>query len=175
MRNLPQKIQLLANIAIILASILLAGLAVKRFILPTYSKPDSLAPPPITASMKLSLPGVDWGKGDRTLLMVLSTNCHFCTESAPFYQRLAQQKVGRADVRLVASLPQTTAEAQKYLADHGVTVDEVRQSTPGATYTQATPTLILVDKTGSVISSWVGKLTTDKEGEVLERFLGQPN
>lgn len=105
--------------------------------------------------------------------MVLSTNCHFCTESAPFYQRLAQQKAGRGDVRLMAVLPQSVGEAQKYLDDHGISVDEVRQAVPGAAYARGTPTLILVDRTGSVIESWVGKLPPEKEAEVLSHFLGE--
>lgn len=156
MRNLTQKVQLFAYIAIIVVAIVLAGVVIKRFILPAYSKSDSVAAP-ITLGMKLSLPGVEWGKHDRTLLLVLSTNCHFCTESAPFYQRLTQQKAGRADIKSIAILPQSAGEAQKYLDDHGIAVDELRQTAPGATYAQATPTLILVDKAGSVISSWIGK------------------
>lgn len=118
---------------------------------------------------------MDWTKGGQTLLLVLSTNCHYCTESAPFYQRLAQQKAGRPDIRTVAILPQVIGESQKYLSDHSVSVDEVTQSAPGALYAKATPTLILVDKAGSVLSSWVGKLSPDKEQEVLERFLTQHN
>jgi hypothetical protein len=91
--------------------------------------------------MKLSLSGVNWEQGSKTLLMVLSTNCRYCTESAPFYQQLAQHNGGRDDVRIMAVLPQNPGEAQKYLSDHGITVDETRQAVPGAEYSRATPTL----------------------------------
>jgi thiol-disulfide isomerase/thioredoxin len=175
MRNLHQKVQFLANIAIIVVAILLGGVLVSRYLLPIFHKFETVEDPRIKPGTKLSLTGVDWSKSTQTLLLVLSTNCHYCTESAPFYQRLAQRKAGRQDVRVVAVLPQVVSEAQKYLGDHSVSADEVTQSAPGAVYAKATPTLILVDKTGSVLSSWVGKLPPEKEDEVLQRFLGQRN
>lgn len=173
MRDVPQKIQLVANVAIVMVAILLGIVVAQRFVLPASSKSDSVTTTPITPGMKLSLSGVDWSKSDRTLLMVLSTNCHFCTESAPFYQRLAQQKVGRLDVRLVAVLPQAVAEAQKYLDDHSIAVDDVRQATPNTVFATGTPTLIIVNRTGSVMNSWVGKLPPEKEAEVISRFLAR--
>src|SRR5213080_2424464 len=130
MRNVPQKVQLLANIAIIVVAILLGIVVVKRFVLPAYPKSEPVEAAKITPGIKLSLPGLDWGKDERTLLMVLSTNCHYCTDSAPFYQRLAQEKAKHGDIGLVAVLPQSAGEAQKYLNDHGVSVDEVRQAAP---------------------------------------------
>jgi hypothetical protein len=125
MRNSPQKVQFLANIAIIVVAVLLGIVVVKRYIIP-YPKSEAVEAAPITPGMKLSLAGVDWGKGERTLLMVLSTNCHFCTDSAPFYQRLAQEKSKHGDIRLVAVLPPSVGEAQKYLDERGISVDEVR-------------------------------------------------
>ncbi|HMG76330.1 MAG TPA: hypothetical protein VK582_22845 [Pyrinomonadaceae bacterium] len=172
--SIPKQVELVANIAIVIIAILLGFVLVKRFILPQSSKPAVEERAQIAPGTKLSLPGVDWSKGDKTLLMVLSTNCHFCTESAPFYQRLAQQKAGHGDVRMVAALPQSTGEAQKYLNDHAISVDEVTQSVPGAVFARATPTLILLDRAGSVLESWVGKLSPEKEAEVSGRFFGAP-
>jgi peroxiredoxin len=171
MRNLLKRIEILANIAIIVVAILLGVVLVNRYLLPASPKAEAGGDMRVRPGMKLSLSGVDWTRADQTLLMVLSTNCRYCTESAPFYQRLAQQKAGRRDLRLVAVLPQVTSEAQKYLNEHGVTVDEVAQVPPASVSARATPTLIIVDRTGSVIESWVGKLPPEKEAEVLKRFL----
>lgn len=173
MKNTHKRIELLSNIGIIVVAILLGVVFVSRYLLPAFMKPVAVESQPIKPGMKLSLTGVDWNKSDKTLLMVLSTNCRFCTESAPFYQRLAQQKVGREDVRLIAILPQSVSEAQQYLGNYGISVDEIRQPVPGAAYAQATPTLIMVDKIGSVVESWIGKLPPEKEAEVLRRFLGE--
>lgn len=171
MTSLPKRVEFLSNIGIIVVAILLGVVLVTRYLLPPSPKSEAADVAQIKPGIKLSLPGLDWGKSDRTLLMVLSTSCHFCTESTPFYQQLAQQKVGRSDVRLIAVLPQSIGEAQQYLGAHGISVDEIRQSVPGAIYARATPTLITVDKTGSVIQSWVGKLPAEKEAEVMRAFL----
>lgn len=172
MSGLHKKIELLANVAIIVVAVLLGGVLVKRYLWPDAGPPRAAAPERIKPGTKLTLPGVDWGRSKQTLLLVLSTNCRYCTESAPFYQRLAREKAGRPDVWLLAVLPQSVAESQKYLGDHGVAVDQVTQSAPGAAYVQATPTLILVDQGGTVVNSWVGQLPAPKEQEVLNRLYG---
>lgn len=172
MSGIHKKIELLANVAIIVVAVLLGGVLVKRFLWPDPGRPQAPSPERIKPGTRLSLPGVDWGRSKQTLMLVLSTNCRFCTESAPFYQRLAREKAGRPEVGLLAVLPQGVAESQKYLGEHGVVVDQVTQAAPGAAYAQATPTLILVDQSGTVLDSWVGKLPGPKEDEVLSRLFG---
>lgn len=175
MNNLHKRIELLTNVAIIIVAILLGGVLVKHYLLPTSPRPEPVEGS-IKPGTKLALPGVDWGKGDRTLLMVLATNCRFCTESAPFYQQLAQEKARRGHGAIIAILPQGADEAKKYLDDHGIAVDEIKQATLISIGVRATPTLLLVDRTGSVIDSWVGKLPAEKESVVLNRFFAtEPN
>ena len=173
MNNLHKRVEFVANIGIIVVAILLGVVLINRYLLPSSPKPEAVEAARIKPGMKLSLSGVNWEQGSKTLLMVLSTNCRYCTESVPFYQQLAIRKGGRDDVRIMAVLPQNPGEAQKYLSDHGITVDEIRQAVPGAEYSRATPTLIIVDRSGSVVESWVGKLPPEKEAEVLNRFLGE--
>jgi hypothetical protein len=169
-----KRIELLANIAIIVVALLLGIVLVKRHLLPSTSTAvvsDLSGGAALKPGTRLPLTGVQWDKSDRTLLMVLSTTCHFCNDSAPFYQRLAHAKSGHAEARIIAVLPQNVDQAQQYLNEHGVTVDEITQSAPGAAYARATPTLIMVDRTGSVVESWVGRLPVDKEAEVLNHLL----
>lgn len=165
-----KKIELLANIAIIVVAVLLSVVLVRRYVLPASPRPDAVESMQIKPGTKLSLPDVDWGRSDRTLLLVLSTDCRFCTESAPFYQRLAQEQARRGGPGLIAVLPQGEGEARKYLSDLGIRVDEIRRATPKDISVKGTPTLILVDRAGSVVESWVGKLPPDKEAEVLARL-----
>ena len=166
-----KRVELLANVAIIIVALLLGAVLVKRYLLPGAPPPSPMEAARIKPGTKLSLPGVDWGGSSRTMLLVLSTNCRYCTESAPFYQRLAREKAGRGDVRLLAVLPQSVEESKKYLGEHGVAADDVRQTEPKALGVQGTPTLLLVDKTGAVVDSWVGKLPPPKEDEVVSRML----
>lgn len=169
--GLFKKTELLANIAIIVVALLLGAVLVKRYLLPGGdAAPTRNVDPRIPPGTKASLQGVDWAKNGQTLLLVLSRDCRFCTESAPFYQRLARETAGRTDIHLLAVFPQTVEEGKKYLEGLGVSVNEVRQASPGSTGAGGTPTLILVDSSGVVKNSWVGKLSTPEETEVLNQL-----
>lgn len=168
MDNLTKKTELLANVAIIVVAVLLGSVLVKRYLLPQAPSPQAQSR--IQPGTKLLVPGVEWDKNNRTLLLVLSTSCHFCTESAPFYQRLAEEKAKRGGVSLVAVLPQSVGESQKYLQNLGVSVDDIKQAGLDAVQVRGTPTLIMADQTGAVVESWVGKLPAEAEAEVLNRF-----
>lgn len=170
MNNLNKRIELLANIAIIVVAVLLGGVLVRRYLWPQAESPPAQSR--IQPGTKLSVPGIEWDKNERTLLLILSTSCHFCTESAPFYQRLAQEKAKQGGVGLIAVLPQGVVESQKYLNGLGVSVDDIRQASLDTVQVRGTPTLIMADRTGTVVESWVGKLPAEAEAEVLDRFLG---
>lgn len=170
--SLFKKTEAVANVAIIVVALLLGVVLVKRFLLPGGGTDAARsADPRVAAGTKLSLPGEDWAGNGRTLLLVLSSECRFCTESAPFYQRLARDTAGRTGLRLVAVLPQEVGTGREYLQRLNAPIGEVRQAAPSAVGAQVTPTLILVDGGGVVTHSWVGKLAANEESEVLERLL----
>jgi hypothetical protein len=116
---------------------------------------------------KLSALDIDWKQSKQTLLLAISSSCHFCTDSAPFYRRLTQNRGG---TRIVAVLPQSTQEGQEYLKRLGVSIGEVRQLGLDRVGVRGTPTLLLVDEAGVVTKSWVGQLSPDQEKEVLSRL-----
>jgi len=163
-----KRLEALANITTIFVSLLLSAVLVKVFLLPTgistHASTNHLQAAKGT-SLKESLPGVDWARNRRTLVLAISTKCHFCTESAPFFQRVGKERA--RDVKLLAVLPQPVDEARKYLQSEGVQVDDVRQTTLASIGVSGTPTLLLVDKSGTVSDAWQGKLPADGEQEVL--------
>jgi thioredoxin-related protein len=117
---------------------------------------------------------VDWSQSDTTLVLALRKECHFCTASAGFYQRIAQQAAGQSNIRLVAVLPDSLADAKQYLESLKLPISEIKQSNLPGIGVQGTPTLILVDNKGIVQQSWVGRLPSDRETEVLKSLhLGQ--
>lgn len=164
-----KKIELAANLAIILVAILIGIVFVKNYLLAPQSTPESrdYRVPPGT---KVSLPEVDWAQNGQTLLVVLKKECRYCAESAPFYQRLVRETAAQKGVRLVAVLPQEVSEGKEYLSSLDVPIDEVRQAELSALGVQGTPTLILVNGQGEVMESWVGKLPVEQETEVLKRI-----
>ncbi len=164
-----KKIEFLANVSIIIVALSLAAVLVKR------NLPPSQQPPPtptarIQPGTKIQLPDIDWAASEQTLLLALSERCHFCSESAPFYQRLMREKAMPGSPRFVAVLPQEVKRGQAYLSNLGVAVDDVKQSTLNAIGVSGTPTLILVDSAGVVKETWVGKLVPAQEDDVLRRL-----
>ncbi|OLE52276.1 MAG: hypothetical protein AUG51_18750 [Acidobacteria bacterium 13_1_20CM_3_53_8] len=172
MNNLARKIELASNLAIILVSLLLGMVLVKNYLLNKSTSIQNAAANPVAANgqnlvgTKISLPDVDWAKNGQTLVLALSSTCHFCSESAPFYQQLAKAHDG---TRLIAALPQTISEGERYLHALGVSVDGVKQASLDSINVRGTPTLMLVNSDGRVIDSWVGKLPVDQEAEVLSK------
>lgn len=165
----------LSSLAIISVSVLLGIVLVKHFILrkPANTRSDQVAQrsdPRPQPGTKISVAEIDWSRSSRTLVLAISNTCHYCTESAEFYKTLVQRKAGSSSVRIVAALPQTQEQAKAYLDKLGVSVDEVKQIPLASIGVSATPTLILIDRNGTVIESWVGKLPSDKENEVLGRL-----
>jgi thioredoxin-related protein len=164
-----KKIELIANLAIILVAIMIGFVFVKNYLLAPRAKPEN-KDYRVPAGTKVSLPEVDWAQNGQTLLLVLKEGCRYCSESAPFYQRLVRETAARKDVRLIAVLPQEVNQGKQYLSSLNVPVDEVRQAELGALGVQGTPTLILVNAKGEVVQSWVGKLPAEQETEVLKRI-----
>lgn len=167
MNGFQKKIEMLANIAIVIVATLLCVVLVKNYLTAGAARGD--APPPSAKSQiqkgnTVNLPDADWQKNGKTLLLVLSTTCHFCTESGRFYQRLAK---GAKGARLTAVMPQSVEDGRRYLKGLGVEPDDVRQAALSSLGVDGTPTLILVDDKGVIVNTWVGKLPPDGEREVL--------
>lgn len=163
MINLARRIEVIANLAIIFVAISLGVVLISRTLRGYRTTVPESANTANIKEPKIQLPGVDWSKNEQTLVMALSSSCHFCTKSAAFYRLIR----ARARVHTIAVLPQDTVEARRYLAGLGVQVDEVLQAPLDSIAVSGTPTLMLVSRDGTVIRTWLGKLPPDLEKEVL--------
>jgi peroxiredoxin len=123
----------------------------------------------IQPGAKAPLLNVDWEHNGQTLILALSNDCHYCTESAAFYQKIVKQRQGK-NLKVIAVFPQDIESGQDYLNRLGVAVDEVRQVSLSSIQVNGTPTLLLVDNQGVVKEVWVGKLPSDKESEALNKI-----
>src|SRR5690242_8880029 len=166
MDRVYKKIELVANIAIILVAIVLVVVLVKHFVFPARTENTVQS----NVGAKLSQPDIDWSKSNKNVVLMLSNTCHFCTESAPFYKRLVQEQTQRGTFRLTAVLPQPVSDGQKYLNGLGVEINDIKQLSPGGIRIQGTPTILLVNNAGVVTEEWLGKWPPEKENEVLSRL-----
>jgi hypothetical protein len=165
--NIPAKLETAANAATVLAALLLSFLLVKIYLRPERAAPGVAARPPIAVGAKLNttLPGVDWGKNGRTLVLAISTQCHFCPESAPFFRTVVAK--ARKGIKIVAVLPQPVDAARNYLNGEGVHVDQIEQADLNRIGVRGTPTTLLVNSSGTVTNMWVGRLEPTEQGQAL--------
>ena len=124
---------------------------------------------PETIGRYLNIPDIAWHDSKHTIVLALSTHCHYCTASASFYKHLQAVAEGKG-VPIVAVLPQPSGEARAYLADLHISIDLVRQLPLSGMNVSATPTLMIVNSEGKVTDSWVGQLTPSLESEVLAKL-----
>ena len=171
MRNIPRKIETAANIAIILVALSIGAVIVSRTMFPPATNATTAAKN-LPIGFSLPLDGVDWAAIDKTLVMVLSAACKFCIESTPFYQELSKTRQASQTGRLLAVMPQPVEESEKYLKEKRIRVDSLRSVPLSDLQVNGTPTLILVDSSGKVVNSWVGKLPPEKEEEVISAVFG---
>ena len=158
----------LVNVSIVVVAIVLGTVLIKNYLLSDKSAAPT-AGLSIQRGTNLSVPNVDWSKANQTILLVLSESCHYCTDSAPFYRRLVERAAARGS-RVIAAFPQDLNTSTAYLNRLGVLVDDILQVNPASLGTQATPTVLLVDKSGIVKEGWVGQLSAETEREVLSQL-----
>lgn len=168
MNKISQKVELAANVLIICVTLLLGAVIIQKYFLPSSNSNEPVrVQPEIGKQMNLS--GMDWAGQPKTLILALQTNCHFCNESAPFYERLVEI-IKNKNVKLVAVFPSNIEESKAHLKELGLTNLEVKQSPLANIQVSGTPTLILINDKGEVTNFWVGKLSPGKEMEVVSKL-----
>jgi hypothetical protein len=163
-----RKLESLAKTSSVLVGVLLSAVLTEAFLPNRPSEHRWICCQPGRGiSLKDYIPGIDKVKNLRTLVLALSTTSPHCSDSAEFYRRLERERA--KDVRLVAIFPEFVplAIARKYLQDEGVHVDEVQQLFLEDIGINGTPTLILLDDSGTVLDAWLGKLPPREEDEVI--------
>lgn len=170
--------QFIANISLITITPFVVAIAIRQFVYEPAVKQEAAKPNPQDRSKNspqtpapidplgktVSLEDVDWKANKRTLVLYLSTTCTYCNASIPFYQRFLSQ----TEIKVVAVFSQGEAEAASYLASHKIKVDKIVSASLRPIGITGTPSILLVDENGTVSKYWKGKLTPDKEADVIE-------
>ncbi len=162
--RITKAIEQATNVAIIVIALVLSGMFLKSYVFSS-----SNARPAISAGNKLEVQPVDWSNNTKNLVLVLSTTCRYCKESAGFYRRLTQECKTR-HIRTIALFPQPADKARAYLEDEGVQVQEVLQTSMDKLEVKGTPTILLVNNKGLVQHVWTGRLPASSENELLAKL-----
>lgn len=151
----------LSSVCLILASLAVAGSvlydrAMRHPAALVHSRADGKS---------LPLNGVDWTRYKGTVVLALSTGCHFCTASAHFFRDLASFQKAGPDLNLVAVFPQTAPEAKRYLNASGVEIGAVFSQS--LDMVEGTPTMFFVGQDGHVRRTWMGMLSDPQQRAAL--------
>jgi len=163
-----RKIETWANVSIIVAVLVFCATIVKdRWInhpnLTGYTSAESRL-----LNTHIQVPGVEWKDAHKTLVMALSTQCHFCQESTPFYKALSTSTaVTSKRVSMMMVFPQPQAEAESFVRSKGIQTSGIVSMPLQTIGVSSTPTLFLVDKSGKVEKLWVGVLTEAQQKDLL--------
>jgi rhodanese-related sulfurtransferase len=164
--GMSRKINWVVNVALVVAAVAFVVVLTRSF----FSGRGTKAAESISIGARLNLKDVAWDKNGQTLVMALSSECHYCTESAPFYQRLVSGLFAGDNTRVVAVLPQPVSAGQRYLRTLGISADQVLQANLSQIGLPQTPTLAIVNDAGVVTETWVGKLSVGKQFAIFDRL-----
>lgn len=161
------SLESVANIAIILAAtaVLLKFSGVLDR--PANSPLPRAQVPQYVAGEKLAtIEGLDLRKSDRTLLLVLHKYCKYCTEGMPFFRDIMTKRNKNSTQVVVVSrnsIQDLTAylKENQLLADGQVSIGETDKKM------QLTPTVLLVDRSGTISSVWTGLPNDRSKVEVI--------
>ena len=116
---MKSKIEAAANVVVIVLAVVVGSVFLKDRM--SSVAPESTA---VKAGDKLAkLDGWDWGAHDHTLVLGLRKGCHFCEDSAPFYQRLIALQQPGSNPTLLAVFPDPADTVKEVVQSEGLRVD----------------------------------------------------
>lgn len=160
-------IERIANIAIIVAVAVFLTVIVRNQFFPRKLAPPGSATPQVGSTV--SLPGIHFPAQKDSLLLGISTTCHYCRDSLPFYKELSSELQGKVNV--IAVLPQDQATAEAFVKAGGLTSTQVVSANLANLGINATPTLVIVDSKGKVKSASLGELDPVRQKQMIAALL----
>jgi len=161
--EMKTKIETIANVIVIVFAVVVGAFFVKDRLSTDAPEPNTVK----TGDKLANLDGWDWSAHDQTLVLGLRKGCHFCEDSAPFYQRLAAEpQQGKSTI--VAVFPDTADAVNEVVQSEGLRVHALAGLPFEKLKIDATPTLLLVNRNGTVVNAWIGMLSPRQELEVMK-------
>jgi hypothetical protein len=128
-----------------------------------------------------SRPGAEYHPGDllefagdlklnvpHSVVLFLDSRCSHCNASFRFYRRLvsARDESG-AGAKIIAVTGEDEPSLARHLADNGLVLNAVHHLNRVPTRLKVTPMVLLVDESGRVVHTWVGRLSASAEQTLL--------
>jgi len=157
-----------ANVATIVVAILISTFVALRLTADVPSPEKA----PLAFSPGESFPnleGIPFGRNEPSRLFIaVRDGCRYCEESIEFYKKLSAY-ASESRLSVVGVCPSTTEECVGYFRKRSISVGSALGVSGRDLPVRGTPTLVLVSGVGVVVNSWEGKLSREKEEEVLTK------
>jgi rhodanese-related sulfurtransferase len=143
------------NIVVILAIIMVAGVIVKR-----YAFDSSDAPQKIEVGKVVSIPNINWGQNEQTIIISVKQDCSFCSLSASFISQIVDE-ASKQNVKTEIVSSDSEVDIKEYLAQ--MKLPELKSHQIGLRDSGflASPTFLFVDRDGIVKDMWIGALNDE--------------
>jgi len=173
-----KRLDSIANVVVIGTCLLVCSLLVMRAAQARNEQRVGLSAlaPVFPVGFKPAQPaGIEYAASDFTVLVGLSSRCKYCAESMPMLRTLAHEAGAQKKmrVRLVALALEPLTSLTSYLQRNGLAEflpNEIRVGSDLAPVAQRTPSIVLVDRSGSVVATWPGLVTEERLNDVLEHL-----
>lgn len=125
---------------------------------------------PVAVGSRLRIENVTWTAAKRHVVVLLSERCVVCRRSIATYRGLVDAARHRG-VPTMVLLPAHETDAEQWLKSAGVIPEQVvRLSAPRSLGLTVTPTVAVVDQTGTVTDLFLGTITADAQRQLLQRL-----
>lgn len=115
-----------------------------------------------------SIPSAVWQASQSSIVLLLNSECRFCDESMPLYQKLAALRRGYGNrVSLVAVGAEPPTVLREYLRRNKIDVDSVVQVRSGFANVRFTPAVFIMNSQGVIQKAFLGKLNNGNETQLL--------
>lgn len=152
----------IGRVSFVVACIVLTAVAVVRLVTLLSGTVEGAAEGFEGVRVPTSSPIVD--PTTLTAVVVVDSRCRFCVDSTPFYRRL-QAKSAEGSFRLAFSATEPPDTTISFLRDHGL-AEAPLVTLPAEVRLRVTPTILLVDRSGSVLTAYEGRLSNRQEHQL---------
>lgn len=167
-QKIKSTLETSTNIAVLLVAIAaLSTLVITVFV---KSQSPSLRSGLYKGRILGQVPKVDYQLNGKTLLIALNTECSYCRESLPFYRKLVDANRSNNKLHIVAVFPNRAEEVARYMKENDLGLESVAEVSFAPLMISGTPSIILINKDGTVTDFWIGKLQ-DSEADKVIQFL----
>ncbi|HEX8197888.1 MAG TPA: hypothetical protein VF571_16980 [Pyrinomonadaceae bacterium] len=164
-RSYKEKLELITNIAVLVMVMVLFGVFGYKFLFQQKQDHSGLRKGAILSNLE----GVDVKSHEKTLLLALSTECSYCTQSLEFYKKLVGSiNQNSKKLQVLALFSQSPTQVDNYLSKHQFSgISTISNVNYQKLEIPVTPAIILLDSNNEIINSWTGVLKENREKDVL--------